>query len=49
MEDEIALLELLRTSYDADATEAQVSFAPASIAVTDDGVGMTIDELKEAG
>jgi HSP90 family molecular chaperone len=45
-EPEIALLELIKNSYDADATKAQVSFAPGSITVTDDGVGMTIDEFK---
>ena len=46
-EPEIALLELIKNSYDADATKTQVSFAPTSITVTDDGVGMTIDEFRD--
>lgn len=43
---EIALLELVKNSYDADATESAISFSSSSIIVKDDGVGMTLDEFK---
>jgi len=47
----IALLELVKNSYDADATEVQVSFSgPDSsefqIKVEDNGCGMTFDEVQ---
>ena len=47
----IALLELVKNSYDADATEVQVSFGGAdskkfSVLVKDNGRGMTFDEVQ---
>jgi hypothetical protein len=44
-EPEIALLELIKNSYDADATRTLVSFGTDAIIVTDDGGGLTIDEF----
>ena len=39
---EVAVVELIKNAYDADATECTVEFdPPRSITVTDDGVGMT--------
>jgi signal transduction histidine kinase len=43
---EIALLELIKNSYDADAKKCTLSFQPSSISVIDDGVGMTLSEFK---
>ena len=44
----IALAELVKNSYDADATKVTISFAPnkRSIKICDDGHGMTADEFK---
>ena len=44
----IALAELVKNSYDADATKVTISFAPnkRSIEISDDGHGMTADEFK---
>lgn len=43
---DIALLELVKNSYDADATLCDLSFSNSEIFVKDDGVGMTLDEFK---
>ena len=41
---EVAILELVKNSYDADATECSVDFRdPTSIVVVDDGCGMNLD------
>lgn len=47
----VALAELVKNSYDADATEVQVSIVPDSaraprITVRDDGNGMSLDEVR---
>ena len=44
----IALAELVKNSYDADATEVTIRFAPnkRSIEISDNGHGMTFDEFK---
>ena len=43
---EVAVVELIKNSYDADATECVVSyFPPNSIVVSDDGVGMSQDRF----
>ncbi len=41
------LRELVNNAYDADATEVQVTFAPDSIEVRDNGTGMDEDGLRE--
>lgn len=44
---EVALVELIKNAYDADATACSVSYdPPASISIADDGHGMTLDEFK---
>ena len=45
---EIALLELVKNAYDADATRCELSFQPSTITVKDTGVGMTLSEFKSA-
>ena len=44
----IALAELIKNSYDADATEVKIKFLPDndSIEVSDDGHGMTFEDFK---
>ena len=44
----VALAELVKNSYDADATEVTINFAPNkdSIEIIDNGHGMTFDEFK---
>jgi signal transduction histidine kinase len=43
---EVALLELIKNSYDADATECIVDYAfPDKIVVSDNGHGMTLEEF----
>ena len=45
----IALAELVKNSYDADATQVTIRFAPnkRSIEIRDNGHGMTVDEFKK--
>ena len=45
----VALAELVKNSYDADATEVTINFAPnkRSIEISDNGHGMTVDEFKK--
>jgi len=43
----IALAELIKNSYDADATRVEVRFENDSIAVVDDGHGMDFQEFKD--
>ena len=45
----IALAELVKNSYDADATEVTIEFLPHEdrIEIRDDGHGMTFDEFKD--
>src|ERR1700728_3751603 len=46
-EPEVALLELIKNSYDADATRCRVKHAyPAEVLVEDDGHGMTLTDFK---
>lgn len=44
---EVALLELVKNAYDADATHCTIAHDyPGSIIVTDNGHGMTLDEFR---
>jgi signal transduction histidine kinase len=46
---EVALLELIKNAYDADATKCTISYtAKKSLAVSDDGSGMTLDRFESA-
>jgi hypothetical protein len=42
---EVALVELIKNAYDADATECTVKYINNSIIVSDDGQGMTLDQF----
>ena len=44
----VALAELVKNSYDADATQVTINFAPnkGRIEISDNGHGMTLDEFK---
>jgi signal transduction histidine kinase len=45
---EVAVLELVKNAYDADATECAIAYiAPQSISVSDDGLGMTLDRFAD--
>jgi signal transduction histidine kinase len=45
---EVAILELVKNAYDADATECIVSYnPPKSITISDDGAGMTLPRFRE--
>src|SRR5437879_682258 len=41
----IALAELIKNGYDADATEVELRFEPDNIVVADDGHGMDLQEF----
>ena len=44
---EVAVVELVKNAYDADATECTIAYDPSgSIRVSDDGAGMTLDRFK---
>ncbi len=44
---DVALVELIKNAYDADATECAIAYEPdVSIAVEDDGAGMTLAQFK---
>lgn len=44
---EVAVVELVKNSYDADATECTIKYDPAgSITISDDGAGMTLDRFR---
>lgn len=42
---EVALLELIKNAYDADATTCDVTLEADTITVSDDGVGMTFEQF----
>lgn len=44
--DNIAILELVKNSYDAHATKVEITFEDDKIIIADNGKGMTLEELK---
>ena len=44
----IALVEIIKNSYDADATRVQIIMREDHIEIVDDGQGMTFEELTRA-
>ena len=42
----IAIFELVKNSYDAFATKVEITFEPERIIIADNGKGMTLDDLK---
>lgn len=46
-EPEVAIVELIKNSYDADAAECEIRYEPRrTITVEDDGTGMTINQFR---
>ena len=46
---EVAIVELIKNAYDADANECAIEYSPQSrIVVEDDGTGMTLDRFTTA-
>ena len=43
----VALAELIKNSYDADAKRVDIDFTGDSVVVSDDGIGMTFDEFRD--
>ena len=43
----IALSELIKNAYDADATVVEIDASPERIVITDNGHGMTYDEFAD--
>ncbi|MDR6397273.1 ATP-binding protein [Herbaspirillum seropedicae] len=46
-DDEVAIFELVKNSFDAKATKVKIYFTDTSIYVIDDGNGMTYEDLTE--
>lgn len=44
--DESAILELVKNAYDARASFVKLIFEKNSLTVIDDGIGMSIDDIK---
>ena len=44
--DEAAILELVKNAYDAKALILRIEFSKTSIVISDDGEGMTIDDIR---
>ncbi len=45
---EVAVIELIKNAYDADATECTIGYnASTSVSVKDDGVGMTLRRFTD--
>lgn len=45
--DNVAIFELVKNSYDAYATKVEITFSDNKIIIADNGKGMTFDDLKE--
>ena len=44
---EVAIVELIKNAYDADATECSIRREPNSISVSDNGTGMTLVQFQD--
>ncbi len=44
--DEVAIFELVKNSFDANASSVQIYFDNSGIIIVDDGDGMSLDEIK---
>ena len=44
--DEVAIFELVKNSFDAKATAVELYFGPDSVVIADNGVGMTYEDLN---
>lgn len=45
-DDEVAVFELVKNSFDADAKKVEVYFSKDTIIIADDGIGMSYDDIK---
>lgn len=45
--DEAAILELVKNAYDANASFVKIEFNDDMLTITDDGIGMNIDDIKQ--
>ncbi|MGP2801444.1 ATP-binding protein [Serratia ureilytica] len=45
-DDEVAVFELVKNSFDADAKKVEVYFNKDTIIIADDGIGMSYDDIK---
>ncbi len=45
-DDEVAIFELVKNSFDADATQVDLYFVDNQIVVADNGVGMSYDDIR---
>lgn len=46
-DDEVAVFELVKNSFDADATAVELYFDDDTVIIADDGVGMSYDDLQK--
>lgn len=46
-DDEVAVFELVKNSFDADARHVDLFFGDGNIVIVDDGVGMSLNDIKE--
>ena len=46
-DDYVAVLELVKNSYDAGAKKVLITFQPDSIVIADDGMGMTMNDITD--
>jgi len=46
-DDEVAIFELVKNSFDADATQVDLFFGDNQIVVADNGVGMSYDDIRK--
>ena len=44
---EVAVVELLKNAYDADATECSIEWLPKTLTIADNGQGMTLQRFSE--
>lgn len=45
--DNIAILELVKNSYDAHATKVDITFDADTVTIADNGKGMTLDDIRQ--
>jgi signal transduction histidine kinase len=46
-DDEVAIFELVKNSFDAGAAHVELYFDSNQIVISDDGIGMTMDDIKK--
>ena len=45
-DDEVAVFELVKNSFDAEARHVDLFFSDGKIVVADNGIGMSLDDVK---